>query len=192
MMGLSCGMWNLVPWPKIEPGTPALEGWSLSHRTAREIAMTCLDSNSDRSLCTEDWWVLSDVHWDLSASFKRPRTMCHTTVDLTRIMESWQEYWRTPECWALAGPATVPRAVCALTPLIFQCQLLKATQIIAPADKSSPPLFHTQMVTRVWLKHSFLKQQTAQRVAGSSLFLPPDSWKLSSKWCLKLTKGHGG
>ena len=46
---------------------------------------------------------------------------------------------------------------------------------IAPADKSSPPLFHTQMVTRAWLKQSFLKQQTAQRVSGSSLFLPPDS-----------------
>lgn len=28
---LNCGMWDLVPWPGIEPGPPALETWSLSH-----------------------------------------------------------------------------------------------------------------------------------------------------------------
>ena len=25
--GISCGMWNLVPWPGLEPGPPALGGW---------------------------------------------------------------------------------------------------------------------------------------------------------------------
>ena len=28
--GLSCGMWDLVPWPGIKSGTPALEPWSLA------------------------------------------------------------------------------------------------------------------------------------------------------------------
>ena len=30
---LSYGLWNLVPRPGIEPGLPALGGWSLSHWT---------------------------------------------------------------------------------------------------------------------------------------------------------------
>ena len=37
MLGLSCGMWDLVPWPGIEPESPALGAWSLSHRTTREV-----------------------------------------------------------------------------------------------------------------------------------------------------------
>ena len=34
--GLSCGMWNLVPQPGIEPGPSALGAQSLSHWTTRE------------------------------------------------------------------------------------------------------------------------------------------------------------
>ena len=34
---LSCGMWDLVPWPGIEPRPPALGVWSLSQRTPREV-----------------------------------------------------------------------------------------------------------------------------------------------------------
>ena len=30
-------MWDLVPWPGIEPRPPALEAWSLSHQTTRDI-----------------------------------------------------------------------------------------------------------------------------------------------------------
>ena len=37
MPGLSCGMWNLVPRPGIEPKPPALEARSLNHWTAREF-----------------------------------------------------------------------------------------------------------------------------------------------------------
>ena len=36
-LGLSCGMWALVPWPGIEPGPPALGVWDLSHWTTREV-----------------------------------------------------------------------------------------------------------------------------------------------------------
>ena len=36
-MGLLCGMWDLVPWPGIEPGSPALGVWCLTHWTTREI-----------------------------------------------------------------------------------------------------------------------------------------------------------
>ena len=29
MRCLSCSMWNLVPWPRIKPGSPSLEAWGL-------------------------------------------------------------------------------------------------------------------------------------------------------------------
>ena len=33
----SCGMWDLVPWPGIDPGPPALGARSLNHWTTREV-----------------------------------------------------------------------------------------------------------------------------------------------------------
>ena len=39
--GLSCSMRDLVPWPGIEPGPPALEVWSLNHWTTREVPNCC-------------------------------------------------------------------------------------------------------------------------------------------------------
>ena len=38
MRTLSCGMWDLVPSPGTEPGSPALAVWSLNHWTAREVS----------------------------------------------------------------------------------------------------------------------------------------------------------
>ena len=35
---LSCGMWDLVLWPGIKPGSPALGTWCLSHWTTRKFA----------------------------------------------------------------------------------------------------------------------------------------------------------
>ena len=37
MPGLNCSMWDLIPWPGIEPGPPTLGAWSLSPWTSREI-----------------------------------------------------------------------------------------------------------------------------------------------------------
>ena len=36
-LSLSCGIWDLVPWPGMEPGPPTLGAWSLSLKTAREV-----------------------------------------------------------------------------------------------------------------------------------------------------------
>ena len=33
----SCIMWDLVPQPGIEPGSPALGAWSLNHWTTKEV-----------------------------------------------------------------------------------------------------------------------------------------------------------
>ena len=37
MWSLSSWMWNLVPWPGMKPGPPALRVWSVSHWTTREV-----------------------------------------------------------------------------------------------------------------------------------------------------------
>ena len=34
---LLCGMWDLVPWTRIEPGPPALEAQGVSHWATREV-----------------------------------------------------------------------------------------------------------------------------------------------------------
>ena len=39
MQILSCGMWDLVPWPGIKPRTPAMGAESLSHWTTREVPL---------------------------------------------------------------------------------------------------------------------------------------------------------
>ena len=39
MLGLSCGMWDIVPWPGIKPGPPALGAWSFSHWSMRDVPM---------------------------------------------------------------------------------------------------------------------------------------------------------
>ena len=34
---LRYGVWDLVPWPQIKPGSPALEAWNLSHWATRKV-----------------------------------------------------------------------------------------------------------------------------------------------------------
>ena len=38
-LGLSCCLWDLVPWPGIETGPPALGAWSLNHWITREVPL---------------------------------------------------------------------------------------------------------------------------------------------------------
>ena len=45
MWAISCGVWDLVPQPGIEPGAPALGAWSLSYWTTREVPPTLYCSN---------------------------------------------------------------------------------------------------------------------------------------------------
>ena len=42
MQTVRCSMWDLVPWPGIEPRPPALGTWSLSHCTTREVPGPCV------------------------------------------------------------------------------------------------------------------------------------------------------
>ena len=44
--GLSCGTWDLVPWPRIELRPPELEVWSVSPQTTREVQQKTFTSHS--------------------------------------------------------------------------------------------------------------------------------------------------
>ena len=43
-MGLSCGMWHVVPWLGIEPGPPTLGVQSLNHGTTKEVPQGSFNS----------------------------------------------------------------------------------------------------------------------------------------------------
>ena len=51
MLGLSCSMWDLVPWPGIEPRPTVLGAQSLSHRTTREVPASAKSLQSCPTLC---------------------------------------------------------------------------------------------------------------------------------------------
>ena len=44
MMGLSCGMWDLIPQLGTEPRISALGAWSLSHWTTSEVPRLMFDA----------------------------------------------------------------------------------------------------------------------------------------------------
>ena len=57
MWTLSCSMWDLVPWPGMEPGPPALGTPNFSHCTTREVP-TAEDFNSSASFPKCHAWEL--------------------------------------------------------------------------------------------------------------------------------------
>ena len=73
---LSCGMWDLVPWPRVDPRPPALGAWSPSHWTTRE-APPCFfwawyKSGSINKGLVDQWkvkWVCVKHHYQGSVRF---------------------------------------------------------------------------------------------------------------------------
>ena len=65
--GLSCGVWDLVPWPGIKPGPPALGLWSLNQWTTREVPVCLfliyrfpfylLPMSSMQFICGRNWVI---------------------------------------------------------------------------------------------------------------------------------------
>ena len=52
-LGLSCGMWDQVPWPRIEPGPPTLVAQSLSPWSPREVPeQPLLDQHQTHRYCS--------------------------------------------------------------------------------------------------------------------------------------------
>ena len=53
MQNLSCSMWDLAPWPGMEPKPPVLGTQSLSHWTTREVLSFLYYKNSQKSNSTK-------------------------------------------------------------------------------------------------------------------------------------------
>ena len=61
----SCDTWDLVPWPGIEPGPPALGVWSLSHWTTREIpSLLHVSTVKEREKQYLSHWILLKIRWN--------------------------------------------------------------------------------------------------------------------------------
>ena len=64
---LSCGLWDLIPWPGFELGHPALGAQSLSHQTTREVPMYwffILASPRRQAGCVSD--SLKRFEWEMA------------------------------------------------------------------------------------------------------------------------------
>ena len=46
MWALSCGVWNLVPWPGIKPSPPGLGAWGVTHWNTRKVCFSDVESAS--------------------------------------------------------------------------------------------------------------------------------------------------
>ena len=70
MPGLNCGMWDLVPWPGIEPGPPSLGAQNLSHWTTREtpVDISLYLSSFSPIPILAPVWALQDLLFELETA----------------------------------------------------------------------------------------------------------------------------
>ena len=87
MPGLNCGLWDLVPWPGIEPGLPALGAQNLRHWTTRETPV-------DISLYLSSFSPISNS----SPSLRLSRT-CYLCWRLHVLLISRQNLLIQPHLW---------------------------------------------------------------------------------------------
>ena len=112
MPGLCYSMWDLAPWPGIEPRPPALEVWSLSHGPPGEVPTSsylwgkfhleefciwgrCLDDKSSSHLATP--WIKSFEmkFWVTLACPTIPNSFCGPLNWFNRRkICSWGPQWK--------------------------------------------------------------------------------------------------
>ena len=59
MQTLSCGMQDIVPWPGMEPRSPALRAQSLSHWILRKVPRICFIQRPLKHFLINHFWFLS-------------------------------------------------------------------------------------------------------------------------------------
>ena len=114
-------MWDLVPWPEIEPVPPALGAWSLSHWTTRKVPRNPLDQSKPHKCITfqhvsclkvkifsfkKNWPRQQSVAWNHSASVS-----VHKDRIKWRKASTWSlsQKPRQDICWEYRGqPASQP------------------------------------------------------------------------------------
>ena len=96
--GLNCSMWDLVSWPGIKPGTPALRAWSLSHWSTREV------SDLLYSFCKDGICLLFEVRsW--ASNFQKLNFRSKATKMIRAVITWWAVFSLSiifPHCWGKA------------------------------------------------------------------------------------------
>ena len=116
-LGRSCGMWDLVPWPGIKPGPPALGAQSLTHWTTREVTPNSLSFSAEGT----------ETPFSLPPSCLRtqiPRLFCFShhqgsLEDWVIIIWSWEHLLRrrVSGVGSISDPDSVGLAHCEERPL---------------------------------------------------------------------------
>ena len=65
MQALSCNMWDLVPWPGIEPRLPALGAWRLSHWAIGKSLRLSLNAGNSQILISKANLLSFQTHFQL-------------------------------------------------------------------------------------------------------------------------------
>ena len=74
VLGLSCRLWDLVPWPEIKLGPPAVGSRSLSPRTTREVPVV-VRSLSQVWLFATQWTAACQACLSFTSSWSLLRLM---------------------------------------------------------------------------------------------------------------------
>ena len=85
---LSCSTWDLVSWPGIEHGPPALGAWSLSHWTTREVPLvrSLVTSFLVRAFCLHPVSHFLSLSYVLNHIFSLTRTPGHCCSPLKNFL----------------------------------------------------------------------------------------------------------
>ena len=90
---LTCGMWDLVPWPGIEPSPPESGVQSLSHWTTREFPVECFIHSC---LFNHVHCFSVGLKYFIMITFEICYEMClQEWVSILYVSEAWR-WWREP------------------------------------------------------------------------------------------------
>ena len=90
MSGLSCGMWDLVAWPWIKPGSSVREAWSLSHWTMRKVP---------KILFFFLMWTIFKLFIESTLNTLWEDLCCSASSFTLAIWCEQLTHWKRPWCW---------------------------------------------------------------------------------------------
>ena len=98
---LSCGIWDLAPWPGIEPRPSALGAWSLGHWTTREVRILFLtDPQRVSRVCDE-----APCPERMRRGIGEGQALWRSWIDKSRHMTNWITW----KMWLRSGEGAVLR-----------------------------------------------------------------------------------
>ena len=155
-----CAVWNLVPWLRIEPGSPALGAWCLNQQTSRGVPwIYCF--------CKVHFWVAQV--WNFGVSFL-PSLLPFNIPVATKLFRFYPEADRADFLLPFSLPPCFARALFA-SHLDFCQRKAQFSHSLSHQIRSDQPL------SRVWL---FATPWIAARQASLSITNSRSSLRLMS------------